>query len=195
MKRRLHIVPIASAAAGLAIAWAGAAAATENDLALFGKDPGKAKVYACFTRRYDQAHLAAHPKQNVVDMPMLVNSYVDDNDSGRQYQLEIGVRFRKRPTLFQLSGACDSTVNGKTALSCGFDCDGGRVDVRIKDAQSILVSIPDGAQTWDPGSAEPPADAKFGKDDKLFRLDRTGLKDCLPEALDDDVKADLAAAK
>jgi len=169
-------------------------AASDSDLALFGRDPGKDKVYACYTRRYDAAHLKAHPKQNVEDMTLLVDSYID-GDSGRQHLLEIGVHFRKRQTLFQLSGACGSTVDGKTALSCGFDCDGGHVDVRVKDAESILVSIPDGAQTWDPGESEPPADARFGPDDKLFRLDRTSLRDCLPEALDDDVKADLSAAK
>jgi len=68
--------------------------------------------------------------------------------------------------------------------------------VRVKDAQSILVSIPDGARTWDPSSSEePPANATFGTDDKLFRLDRASLKDCLPEALDDDTKAAISAAE
>src|SRR5260370_35430793 len=114
-------------------------------------------------------------------MTLVVDSYID-GDSGRQYLLEIGVHFRKRQTLFQLSGACDSTVDGKTALSCGFDCDGGHVDVRVKDTQSILVSIPAGAQTWDPGDPEPPADARFGKDDNLFRRDRANLQDGLPAA-------------
>lgn len=195
MEWRALTAPIASAAALLAVSSVAALAASDKDLALFGKDPGKGKAYACFTRHYDATHLAAHPKQNVGDMTLFVDSAIDA-DSGRQYTLEIGVRFRKRPTLFQLSGACGGSVGGKTALSCGFDCDGGHIDVRVKDAQSILVSIPDGASTWDPSSSEePPADAKFGPDDKLFRLDRTSLQDCLPEALDDDVKADIAAAK
>jgi hypothetical protein len=171
-----------------------AIAASETDLALFGKAPGKDKIFACFTRRYDAAHLAGHPKQNVTDMALLAQTYEDD--SGRVYELEIGVRFRKQGKLFQLSGTCDGTINGKTALSCGFDCDGGHIDVRVQDAQSILVSIPDGARTWDPSSSEePPANATFGTDDKLFRLDRAGLKDCLPEALDDDTKAAISAAK
>jgi hypothetical protein len=194
MKRAAVVRTIVAACAWLAASSLPGMAASDSDLALFGRDPGKDKVYACYARRYDAAHLKTHPKQNVEDMTLLVDSYID-GDSGRQYLLEIGVHFRKRQTLFQLSGACNSTVDGKTALSCGFDCDGGRVDVRVKDAGSILVSIPDGAQTWDPGESEPPADAKFGTDDKLFRLDRTSLRDCLPEALDDDVKADISSAK
>jgi hypothetical protein len=195
MDWRALTAPLACAAALLAVSSLPALAASDKDLALFGKDPGKGKAYACFIRHYDATHLAAHPKQNVGDMTLFVNSSIDA-DGGRQYELEIGVHFRKRPTLFQLSGACGGSAGGKTALSCGFDCDGGRIDVRVKDAQSILVSIPDGARTWDPSSSEdPPADAKFGTDDKLFRLDRTSLHDCLPEALDDDVKADIAAPK
>jgi hypothetical protein len=194
MKQARLVMTAAVAVAGMAASPLPGMAASDSDLALFGRDPGKDKVYACYVRRYDAAHLKAHRKQNVEDMALLVDSYVD-GDSGRQYLLEIGVHFRKRQTLFQLSGACDSTVGGKAALSCGFDCDGGHVDVRIKDAQSILVSIPDGAQTWDPGDPEPPADARFGADDKLFRLDRAKLQDCLPEALDDDVKADISAAR
>jgi hypothetical protein len=194
MKRHRGIAPAACAAVSLGLSALPVHAASDGDLALFGRDPGKDKVYACFTRQYDAAHLAGHPKQNVTGMALLVDSYEDD--SGRQYQLEVGVRFRKQPTLFQLSGACERTVDGKTALSCGFDCDGGHIDVRVKDAQSILVSIPDGARAWDPSSSEePPAGAKFGTDDKLFRLDRANLHDCLPEALDDDTKAAIAGAK
>ena len=191
-----RVIALATAATGLlALLSLPALAASDGDLAaFFGKDPGKAKAFACFTRQYDAAHLAGHPKQNVTDMALLAQTYLDDN--GRQYELEIGVRFRKHTTLFQLSGACDGTVNGKNGLYCGFDCDGGHIDVRVKDAQSILVSIPDGARTWDPSSSEePPANATFGTDDKLFRLDRASLKDCLPEALDDDTKAAMAAAR
>ena len=190
------IAPVACTAALLTLSSVAAAfAGSDSDLALFGKDPGKDKVFACFTRQYDAAHLTGHPRQNVTGMMLLVNSYVDD-DGARLYELEIGVQFRKQAKLFQLSGVCDPLTRGKTALSCGFDCDGGHIDVRVKDAQSILVSIPDGARTWDPTSAaEPPAGARFGTDDKLFRLDRASLRDCLPEALDDDTKAAISAAK
>jgi hypothetical protein len=192
MKRRKAIAPIASAASLLTLLSLPALAASDSDLAIFGKVPGKDKIFACFTRQYDAAHLAGHPKQNVTEMTLLAQTY--QNDSEREYELEIGVRFRHQTKLFQLSGVCDRTADGKAALSCGFDCDGGHIDMRVKDGQSILVAIPDGARTWDPTAAEPPPDAKFGTDDKVFRLDRTSLRDCLPEALDDDVKAAISVA-
>ena len=145
-------------------------------------------------RHYDGAHLAAHPQQNVDDMTIFVNSFVDP-EAGRQYLLEMGVRFREISTPFQTSGGC-GTVDGKKGLSCGIDCDGGEIDVTVRDQDSILVSIPDGARTWDPESGEtPPANARFGLDDKLFRLDRTKLQDCLPLVGDDSLKAEISAAK
>jgi len=193
MNRRSMIATLASAVGLLTASSLGAAADPESERALFGKDPGKDKAFACYVRHYDKAHLKSHPKQNVVDMTLFVNSY-PDAEMGRQYTLDIGVHFRTRPAQFQLSGGCSAAMEGKTGLNCGIDCDGGVIDVRVKDANSILVSIPDGAQTWDPTSSEdPPPDAKFGLDDKLFRLDRTKLQDCLPVISDDEVKAQISA--
>jgi hypothetical protein len=194
MKRHAPIATLASVAALLAATSLGAAAATDSELALFGKDPGKDKAFACYIRRYDAAHLKSHPKQNVGDMMLFVNSFVD-SDTGRQYTLGIGVHFRKKATLFQLSGGCSTATDGTNALNCGIDCDGGRIDVRVKDADSILVSIPDGAQTWEAGEAVPPANARFGLDDKLFRLDRSKLQDCLPVVFDDDIKTEISKQK
>jgi hypothetical protein len=167
----------------------------DSDITFFGKDPGKGKAFACYTRHYEAKHLAAHRKQNVVDMTLFVNSFVD-GDLGRQYTLAIGVHFRKSPTLFQLAGGCSPAADGEGVLNCGIDCDGGRIDVSVKDPASILVSIPDGARTWNPDSdAEPPKDANFGYDDKVFRLDKTELPTCLPLVFDDDVKAAISARK
>ena len=186
------------AVVGVAVAFmpgAGLAGEVDTNVALFGKDPGVGKVYACYVRHYDAAHLAAHPKQNVRDMLLFVNSYVDD-ESGRQYSLGMGVKFRKSDTQFQVEGGCGASADGSHALNCGIDCDGGRIDVSVKDANAILVSIPDGARTWDPESGdEPSADGHFGDDDKLFRLDRTSLADCVPIIADDDIKAEIGATQ
>ena len=189
-RRTMLWAAVASAALAFAPR-AGLAAEVDTNIALFGKDPGAGKAYACYVRHYDAAHLASHPKQNVRDMLLFVNSYVD-SDSGRQYSLGMGVTFRKVKTMFQVDGGCGSSVDGSSALNCGIDCDGGRIDVSVKDANAILVSVPDGARTWDAESEdEPPAGAQFGEDDKLFRLDRTGLADCLPLISDDDIKAEI----
>jgi hypothetical protein len=193
MRKPALITTIATAVVLLAASAAAEAAGSGSDIALFGKDPGNDKAFACYTRHYDAAHLAGHPKQNVRDMTLFVNSSVD-TELGRQYALDIGVRFRSRKALFQLSGGCSASVDGKAALNCGIDCDGGQIDVSVENASSILVSIPYGARTWDPESEnEPPANAKFASDDKLFRLERTKLQDCLPLVSDDAIKAEIAA--
>lgn len=185
---------IISAAVVLA-AVAGSARASESDILLFGKDPGDSKVYACYARHYDAVHLQTHKKQNVRDMVLFVRSYVDaDSDSGRQYALQLGITFRKLKTEFQTGGGC-SSVDGKPGLNCGIDCDGGQIDVSVKDAKTVMLSIPYGASTWDPNSDDQPPEARFGDDDKLFRLDRTQMSDCLPLASEVEDKAEMAKLK
>ncbi len=168
------------------------AAGTQNDETLFGRDPGKDRAFACYTRHYDAAHLSSHPAQNVTDMTVLVDSSVVP-DYGRDYALQLGVSFRGVATQFQVSGSCGVDEEGNKLLGCGIDCDGGQIDVKLRDANSIEVAIPYGARTWDPGSDdEPPAEAAFGEDDKVFWLYRTDLKTCLPLEYDDAAKALLA---
>jgi hypothetical protein len=170
-----------------------ALAASAGDATVFGKVAAGGKLYACYTRTYDKAHLASHPKQNTKDMALFVNSI--DDESG-QYLLTIGVHFRKSSKLFMVSGGCSQSDDGKGTLSCGIECDGGQIDVSVKNETSIHVSIPYGARTWDPESdEEPPANARFGTDDKLFRLDRAGLKDCLGVITDEAIKAEIEAMK
>ena len=187
MSTRILGITVAAMLLPLAAAWGAEATSSQSDVSLFGKDPGNDRVFACYKRHYDADHLAAHPKQNVSDMTLLVDSQME-LDAARSYLLTIGVLFRKHDHLFQVSGGCDSSVDGRNALNCGIDCDGGRIDVRVRDANSILVSIPDGAATWSGDDPEPPADARFGADDKSFRLERTDIADCRPLAWDDEAR-------
>ena len=159
-------------------------AASDTDLTLFGKDPGKDTAFACYTRVYDASHLKAHPKQNVTRMSLLVDSYLDSSyaPDTRYYTLSIGVNFRKVKKPFEVSGSCSGATDTAGLLRCGVDCDGGQIDVRLKDANSILVDIPDGARVWDPSQpldAEPDAgvtpESQFGVDDKTFLLARAAL--------------------
>jgi hypothetical protein len=192
--RRVLLAAAAIAALSGASALAGEA---DTNIAIFGKDPGQGKAYACYSRAYDTAHMKAHPNQNVTEMMLLVSSSVDP-ESGRQYSAEIGVKFRSLKTQFQSGSGCNISTDGKSALNCPIDCDGGEIDVRLRDADSLLVAIPGGAQTWDPNAPDAEPDSsdaqRFGIDDTLFRLDRTNVADCLPLA-DDDQKADLSATQ
>jgi hypothetical protein len=187
-------IVLLAAVVAAALPLAGAArAAGATELELFGKDPGQDAAYSCFTRHYDPAHLAAHPRQNVTDMSVFVESTFD-KDQGRSNYLEIGVNFRASKKPFEISGGCSTAVDGKHLLNCGGDCDGGHFDITTKGMQSIMVAIPDGVRIWDPSApedaepADPPKGAEFGKDDKLFRLDRADLKAC-SALMSDDAKA------
>lgn len=145
---------------------------------LFGKSVGNSAGQSgavCFRRAYDPAHLAGHPQQNVTSMLLLVSRGVENADG---YAVKMGVRFRGRRAQFESGGYC----TGGSGLSCGVECDGGSIDVAIRDGNSVLVKIPDGARLWRPGDKEDDMNSrkKFGPDDKTFRLDRTRLTDCLP---------------
>jgi hypothetical protein len=192
MNKHIPTVILAAAGALLLTAAAHAGGASTTDLAFFAKDPGQARAFVCYTRRYDANHLAAHREQNVRDMTVLVDSNVDP-DAGRGYTLDLGVHFRGANAQFQSGGDCSVSEDGMLALNCAVDCDGGEIDVKLDGANSLLVSIPDGVRIWDPSSGEDAPDrARFGADDVSFRLDRTDLSECAPLAADDDVKAMLS---
>jgi hypothetical protein len=182
---RILLASIIAFAAGLP----GAAFAGGSDLVkLFGRDPGSSAAHACFIRRYTKAHLASHPDQNVTTMLAFVSKQ-EGNDP--YYGISLQVNFRQLGKPFQVSGGCSQNEQG--ALGCGVECDGGSLGVRVKNAQSILVDIPQSVRIFDPSASDEFADlpkgARFGSDDKLFRLDRTDLSDCVPVIYDDEVKA------
>lgn len=171
---------------------AASADSTSDIVKIFGRDPGMSAAHACFIRHYTKAHLASHPKQNVTDMLV----YVGKTDGTDQYySVNMQVNFRQIEKPFQVSGNCGVDAQGKKTLSCGIDCDGGHIDVRVKNETSLLVEIPEYARIFDPSDlqtderADVPDKARFGEDDKIFRVDRTALKDCAPVIYDEDVKA------
>jgi hypothetical protein len=161
---------------------------------IFGRDPGMAAAHACFLRHYTKAHLASHPKQNVTDMIVYVGK---DEGSDHNYSVSMQVNFRQLRKPFQVSGFCGVDANGKKTLSCGIECDGGHIDVRVKSDMSLLIEIPEHARIFDPADlesddrAEVPDKARFGADDKIFRVDRTALKDCTPVIYDESIKASV----
>ena len=165
-------------------------AGNSSDLVkLFGRDPGAGPAHACFIRRYTKAHLASHPDQNVTAMLAYVSK---QEGADPYYGINLQVNFRQLNKPFQVSGSCGE--NAETgALGCGVECDGGSLSVRVKNEQSILVDIPDSVRLFDPSASDEfsdlPKGARFGSDDKLFRLDRTELSDCLPLIYDEEIKA------
>jgi hypothetical protein len=190
---------------GLVVALLGATraeAAGGGFLASFmGAEPSKSiETFACFNRVYDPAHLAQHPQQNVKTMMLLA---VVDPANADEVQLRFGVTFRSRKGMLETNGGC-AVVNGEggaaasaTTVHCGVDCDGGAIDVTLKTDGNVLVGVPAGARLWKPGADNPDDNVHgaFGPDDKLFRLDRATLGECLPLAVDKDERARLARGR
>jgi hypothetical protein len=160
---------------------------------LFGRALDGKQIHACFSRVYDAGHLAQHPRQNVRTMLLLVRASSESDQPS--YALRLGVTFRKSGAHFDSAGNCgsihDTSQVGGTAgvAHCGVDCDGGSIDVAIKDAKSVLVSIPNGARIWRAGSNDKDEAKRFGADDKVFRLDKVALDECLRLADDSKEKA------
>ncbi len=71
---------------------------------------------------------------------------------------------------------------------CGVDCDGGSIDIALKDKGQVLVTIPNSAGMGTEAGATPNKAVlrrQFADDDKVFLLDRTTLDKCLPLVVDD----------
>lgn len=185
---RFSILPIFVATALIpAVASAGQSSQIKT---LFGHDPGDKAASACFSRHYAKTHLASHPDQNVTDMRVFVSKAEGDANEGYTVDMQVDFREQKQPLV--LTNYCEPG-EGKQAITCPFDCEGGRIDMRVRNQSSILVEIPIGARIYDPpGEDGVPARGKFGDDDKLFRLDRAALADCLPAIKDGALRARIA---
>ena len=82
-----------------------------------------------------------------------------------------------------IPAACSLGEGASTGIHCGADGDGGSMDVDLRDASTILLRIPDGARLWRPGTEgeeRTPRKARFGEDDKVFKLTRAASpRQCL----------------
>lgn len=158
---------------------------------IFGHTLDKDNGYACYTRSYDAAHLAAHPHQNVTTAMLLLTGRPGPDGN---YAADVDFTFRKHKKHFQAFGNCPSVSTDPAKgpvqqLSCGIDCDGGTIGVKLEDADTVLVSLPGGASGID--SSGNPSSGHFGSDDSVFKLSRAPAKTCLPLAKEDEDKAAL----
>ena len=164
---------------------------------VFGHALDKDAGYACFTRAYDKAHLASHPKQNVTSIMLLLKGVTDPE---LRYNAGVDFRFRKSGKHFQATGDCPSvTLNepasAPNALHCAIDCDGGSINVDLKDADTVLVKLPSGIAVSGTGKDDAPSGDRFGSDDEVFKLTRAPVVTCLPLGMEDEDKAAMKKAK
>ncbi len=168
----------------LASASAQAAAPSAFVTKLLGQRPGPGKTFACFTRSYDSAHLAAHPHQNVTSMEVLATYYGGTQQS---YQLRIGFHFRNHPELLTTVAECGSRdpTSARGVALCAGPGD-GQGQLRLAGRKALLVTLTPGIHLWKPGPPNPKdtVDDAFGPDDKVIRLDRAPTSRCIDQAFE-----------
>jgi hypothetical protein len=193
--------------------FAGKAAAADDspDVAfakrMFAGSAPKPKGYACFVRRYDAAHLAQHPLQQVTVMKLLITAEMVPDDKVLEYSVRLGVNFRDRPGDFDSSGDCghaavtkvpdpaETVIPAGIDIVCSVDCDGGGVTVSLANNDAALIVKPlDRIRIWKGKNFDETATTALnaGADDKVFRLDRTKLDECTPLIAD---RKELAAMR
>jgi len=158
------------------------AKATAFDAKMFA-DPLGHKTYACFVRRYDAGHLAQHPKQKVSAMKLLVTAEDAPEDKTVNYSFRLVFKYRHRAGNFDSSGFCSHIVAENTGdeirLGCGVDCEGGGIEVAMKDDKPVLIRL-ERIRIWERNKPDDDAsnDLVAGADDKIFRVDRADLHEC-----------------
>ena len=196
MNRRDLIATLASAAGLLAASSLGAAAASGQRARALRQGPrqGQGVRLLCQALRRGAPEVASEAERRRHDA---LREQLCRCRMGRQYTLQIGVHFRTRPALFQLEGGCGAATRRERRPELRHRLRRRR-DRRPRQGRRIpsWCRSPTGRR---PGirirSDEPPEDAKFGLDDKLFRLDRAKLQDCLPVVSDDEIKAEISATQ
>lgn len=158
-----------------------AASADDGGRLLYGTDQLKGPTIACFERRYEPEHLAAHPKQNVARMTLVAYRGVP---TVAKDGVNIEVAFRKRGAPRQFSGECRP---GQTGLACALECDAGSFTLANGPDGTLALSVERGLASCD---AEPAGAQGFGADDRVFRLDRVAMAACGP-LIPDDIRAAL----
>ncbi|UWS81253.1 hypothetical protein [Pseudophaeobacter sp.] len=127
---------------------------------------------SCYQRLYSASHLASHPVQKVEAIQLSHVTADSFSRPGTELALQLAVRLRGSST-WQTPVAC--TPRG-SKLSCALECDGGRFDVVVKNAGSILIT--GGSDLYFYGCDGKPRILERLPDDKVFMLHRQPLASC-----------------
>jgi hypothetical protein len=143
---------------------------------------------------------------------LLISTEKDPDFPNFQYAFRVGVAFRDRPGNFDSSGNCGHAPTIKDPdnsdippedrvtkaagidFECDVDCDGGGVNVTLANSDNAIILKLDRIRIWKSNApdAEAAGALQAGADDKVFRLDRTGLNECASLVAD---RKELAAMR
>jgi len=129
-------------------------------------------MLGCFTRTYDRAHLAQHPDQLVTEVKLRIFRAPE----GKAKWFEVRFKLRGQNKSRWSEGVC--LEGGR----CYVECDGGgfNIEPRTHDALVHLDYIRTVMCDEDPANLIDGGEGvSGGKDDRVFRLDRTDPAECL----------------
>jgi len=185
----LHRALIVAAIGSLSFDQQAHAATAGNEFlaTLVGSLPRQGESFACFSRQYDDAQLAARPKQKATFVKALIAAYRQQSSLGwasaYSYQVSLAFRFRDRADMLTGVAECGEG-RVKDSLRGGAYCAGPGdpgAHLRLQGRQVLVVTLPNGADLWAPGPVDKRHDTvknPFGADDKTFLLIRTELSEC-----------------
>ena len=185
----LHRALIVAAIGSLSFDQQAHAATAGNEFlaTLVGSLPRQGESFACFSRQYDDAQLAARPKQKATFVKALIAAYRQQSSLGwasaYSYQVSLAFRFRDRADMLTGVAECGEG-RVKNSLRGGAYCAGPGdpgAHLRLQGRQVLVVTLPNGADLWAPGPVDKRHDTvknPFGADDKTFLLIRTELSEC-----------------
>ena len=134
---------------------------------------------SCWSRTYDEAHLADHPDQMVSALTFGVSYMAGTAEFAEQYTFWLEATLRDGASGYT-TGPCNS-YDGK--MWCGVECDGGGIYVEARADGDVLIDLETHGYIRMSGSCGS-SDEKgitaleAGKDDKLFLLRPTDTKSC-----------------
>lgn len=91
---------------------------------------GKPGGVACYARGYDAAHLAAHPRQKVVEIELDFDAREAESEGNRpsRFVVGLGVRLKGKKDWYTNSMLCNERAMG--GVACSLEGDGGQLDLQ-----------------------------------------------------------------
>ena len=187
----------ASAALAILLALGGGAMAETEDNPLTRMVPREDGRSACFTRSYDAAHLKRIPRQKTQSITLSLRFEQESNT----HIVRIMLRQKDRPTPLHIVGGCDWSdkanlgVDGKPLMqeftkTSGLDCHVSTGLNSDEESGDFPIDLPEGGDSltaylfdriaaWSgTDQRKKTIDLRLGKDDLIFRLDRTDAAAC-----------------
>jgi hypothetical protein len=141
--------------------------------------PGRS---ACFARRYDAAHLKAHPVQQVTSLALRIRYHRHAPDAAnpagqRNYYFTLAATTREREAPRLSSGECSAPG---ASIVCAVECDGGGFRLLREGPGSLLLDLTRFGRLRLSRSCQEGDEAELtpGRDDRRFRLEPVDASRC-----------------